>query len=65
MIENMPPKIEPPWWARRILDLEAALQEAIEYLEPRLAGKPGSRGLTIVLPKLREVLYSQEESGKD
>ncbi len=39
--------------------LRGALEIAIEYLEPRLANKTGSRGWTMVLPVLRQALESQ------
>lgn len=45
-----------------ITRLREALGEAVEYLEPRLAGKFGSRGLTIVLPRLREALAGKGEA---
>jgi hypothetical protein len=36
--------------------LREALEFAIEYLEPRLANKHGSRGLKVILPALKKVL---------
>jgi len=44
--------------------LREALRDAIEYLEPRLANKHGSRGLTIVLPKLRAA-YDKSAGGAE
>lgn len=40
----------------KVTKLVSALKMAIEYLEPRLASKTGSRGLTVILPALKETL---------
>ena len=40
--------------------LRILLREAVEYLEPRLAGKYGSHGLTVLIPKLRAAIRDRE-----
>ena len=44
--------------------LADALKLAVDYLEPRLATKHGSHGLTVVLPRLREALAAHRERGE-
>lgn len=59
----MPHESDKSHIAEKYRDLKAkyekcvsALNDAIEYLEPRLTNKFGSRGLTILLPKLKETI---------
>jgi hypothetical protein len=39
-----------------LIDCVEALESTVEYLEPRLANKIGSRGLTVVLPNAKAAL---------